>query len=115
MPLYLIRARQTPETWQRMIDNPEDRRIVSKQNEHVHDGKFHGMWYGFGDYDVYALIESPNNVAAAGFLAKQRAAGAFSEVSTVCLMSVDEMLQALERAKRIDYAPPGGVQTAPSS
>lgn len=106
--MYLVRARQTPETWQRLIDKPEDRRIVSTELEHVHDGKFHGMWYGFGEYDVYALIEASSNVAAAGFLAKQRAGGGFSEVNTVCLMTVDEMLEALHRAQGIEYWPPGG-------
>lgn len=34
----------------------------------VYSGKFHGYWYAFGDYDVYALIEAPDNVAAATLL-----------------------------------------------
>jgi uncharacterized protein with GYD domain len=107
MPLYLVRGRQTAETWKRLIDNPEDRRIPSKERESAHDGRFHGYWYAFGDYDVYALIEASSNVAAAAFLARQRSSGGFTDVSTVCLLTVDEMLEALKRAKDIEYWPPG--------
>jgi uncharacterized protein with GYD domain len=107
MPLYLIRAKQTPETWSRLIENPEDRRVASSQGQGVYSGRFHGYWYAFGDYDVYALIEAPDNVAAATLLVRLAGSGGFSEVSTVALMSVDEMLEALRRAKDFDYAPPG--------
>lgn len=115
MALYLVCAKYTAETFKRLIENPEDRRIMSKEGEDVlsenkesGEGKFHGMWYGFGEYDVYALIEASNNVMAAAFLAKQRSAGGFTDVSTTPLMTVDEMLVALEKAKDIEYWPPGG-------
>lgn len=115
MPLYLVSARYTAETFRRLIANPEDRRIMSTEGESVlsedpasGDGKFHGMWYGFGDYDVYALIECSNNIMAAAFLAKQRSLAGFTDVKTVALMTVDEMLVALQRAKDIEYWPPGG-------
>jgi uncharacterized protein with GYD domain len=112
MPLFMVRAKYTAETFRRLIANPEDRRIVSKEKENVHDGKFHGMWYGFGDFDVYAIIEASSNVAAAAFLAKQRASGGFVDVSTVPLMTVDEMLEALKMAAEIEYWPPGAREVA---
>jgi uncharacterized protein with GYD domain len=108
MPLYLVQAKYSAETFKRLIINPEDRRIVSKEKEGVHDGKFHGMWYGFGEFDVYAIIEASSNVAAAAFLARQRSSGAFTDVRTVPLMTVDEMLEALKKAADIEYWPPGG-------
>jgi uncharacterized protein with GYD domain len=110
MPMYLVRARYTPETWERLIANPEDRRIISTEHEDVHDGKFHGMWYGFGDYDVYGMIESSSNASIAAFLAKQRSSGAFSEVSTVCLMTVDEMMEVLPKAQTVHYRAPGATE-----
>jgi uncharacterized protein with GYD domain len=109
--LFLIRAKQTPETWRRLVDNPEDRRKASTEGQGVYAGKFHGYWYAFGDYDIYALIEAPDNIAATTLLVKLAGSGAFSDVSTVPLLTVDEMLEALRRAKTVDYTPPGASAT----
>src|SRR5688500_7463020 len=47
MPLYLTRFRYTPETWARLINNPEDRRTAAQQYIEAVGGKLHGFWYAF--------------------------------------------------------------------
>jgi uncharacterized protein with GYD domain len=53
MPLYLTRFSYTPETWAKLIQNPEDRREAAKEYIEGVGGKLHGFWYAFGDYDGY--------------------------------------------------------------
>ena len=59
MSLYLTRFSYTPETWARLIDNPEDRRAVAQEYIESVGGKLHGFWYAFGDHDGYNLWEAP--------------------------------------------------------
>ena len=48
MPLYLTRFSYTPETWARLIQNPEDRRKAATAYIESVGGKLHGFWYAFG-------------------------------------------------------------------
>src|SRR6266540_4049132 len=61
MPLYLTRFRYTPETWARLIGNPEDRRKAAQSYIESVGGKLHGFWYAFGEHDGYNLWEAPDN------------------------------------------------------
>jgi uncharacterized protein with GYD domain len=51
MPLYLTRFSYTPETWAKLIKNPEDRRAAAQEYIEGVGGKLHGFWYAFGDHD----------------------------------------------------------------
>jgi uncharacterized protein with GYD domain len=51
MPLYLSRFSYTPETWTRLIRNPEDRRKAAQAYIESVGGKLHGFWYAFGTHD----------------------------------------------------------------
>ena len=96
MPLYLAKWSMTPEAWAKLIKEPEDRREAVGRLLEAAGGKLHGYWYAFGDHDGYALGEAPDNTAMA------------SALSTTVLVTVEEMLDALGRAQRIAYRPPGG-------
>jgi uncharacterized protein with GYD domain len=71
-------------------------------------GKLHGYWYAFGDHDGYVLGEAPDNTAMASALVTVAGSGAFGALSTTVLVTVEEMLDAVGRAQRIAYRPPGG-------
>ncbi len=62
MPLYLSRFRYIPETWARLIANPEDRRQAAESYIESVGGKLHGFWYAFGTHDGYNLWEAPDNI-----------------------------------------------------
>jgi uncharacterized protein with GYD domain len=51
MPLYLSRFSYTPETWAKLIGNPEDRRKAAQSYIESVGGKLHGFWYAFGTHD----------------------------------------------------------------
>jgi len=107
MPLYLSRFSYTPETWARLIGNPEDRRKAGKEYIESVGGSLHGFWYAFGEHDAYALWEAPDNVSMAAVALAIGAGGALSSNETTVLMTVEETLDALKKAAQVQYRPPG--------
>jgi uncharacterized protein with GYD domain len=106
MPMYLTRFSYTPETWAKLVKNPEDRRAAATQYIEAVGGKLHGFWYAFGDHDGYNLWEAPDNASMATAIAIG-AGGALSSFQTTVLLTVEETLAALEKASSIKYRPPG--------
>jgi uncharacterized protein with GYD domain len=106
MALYLSKFSYTPETWARMIKNPEDRRQAAQAYIESVGGKMHGFWYAFGSHDGYNLWEAPNNVSMAAAALAITGGGALSSFETTVLMSVEETLEALRMAEAIAYRPP---------
>ena len=107
MPMYLTRFSYTPETWAKLVDNPEDRRAAAKQYIESVGGKLHGFWYAFGEHDGYNLWEAPDNVSMAAAAIAIGAGGALSSIQTTALLTVEETVAALQRASSIAYRPPG--------
>jgi uncharacterized protein with GYD domain len=107
MSLYLMRFSYTPETWSRLIQNPEDRRDAARAYIEQVGGNLQHFWYGFGEYDAYAVLEAPDNISMSGFVLAIAAGGALAKVETTILMTVEETLQALATAKGISYRRPG--------
>src|SRR5215207_687426 len=107
MPLYLTRFSYTPETWAKLVKNPEDRRAAAQQYIESVGGKLHGFWYAFGEHDAYNLWEAPDNVSMAATAIAISAGGALSSIETTPLMTVEETLAALKKASPIKYRPPG--------
>jgi len=107
MPMYLTRFSYSPETWARLAEHPEDRREAARAYIESVGGKLHGFWYAFGEYDGYNLWEAPDNVAMAAVAAAIGGGGALSKFETTPLLTVEEAMEALGRAKRIGYRPPG--------
>jgi len=107
MPLYLSRFSYTPETWARLIGNPEDRRKAAQSYIESVGGKLHGFWYAFGTHDGYNLWEAPDNVSMAAVALAISGGGALSSLETTVLLTVEETMDALRKAKQVQYRAPG--------
>ena len=107
MPLYLTRFSYTPQTWAKLIENPEDRRKAAETFIASVGGKLHGFWYAFGTHDGYNLWEAPDNVAMAAVAMAISGGGALSSLETTVLLTVDETMDALRKAKQVRYRAPG--------
>jgi uncharacterized protein with GYD domain len=105
--MYLTRFSYTPETWARLIENPEDRRAAAKAYIESVGGKLHGFWYAFGEHDGYNLWEAPDNVSMAAVAVAIGAGAALTSFETTVLLTVDETLAALDKARSVKYRPPG--------
>src|SRR4026209_1341140 len=79
---YLTRFSYTPETWARLMKNPEDRRLAARKYIESVGGKLHGFWYAFGSYDGYCIWEAPNNMSMAAVGLAITGGGALSKFET---------------------------------
>jgi uncharacterized protein with GYD domain len=107
MPLYLSRFNYTPETWARLIANPEDRRNAAREYIESVGGKLHGFWYAFGAHDGFTLWEAPDNVSMAAVALAISGGGALSSLETTVLLTVDETIDALGKVEQVKYRAPG--------
>ena len=107
MALYLTRFSYMPETWARLIANHEDSREAAQSYIESVGGKLHGFWYAFGTHDGYNLWEAPDNVSMAAVALAISGGGALSSFETTVLMTVDETLDALRKAEKVQYQAPG--------
>jgi len=107
MPLYLSKFNYTPETWARLIANPEDRRKAAQSYIESVDGKLHGFWYAFGKDNGYTLWEAPDNVSMAAVALALSSGGALSALETTVLLTVEETMDALRIAEQVQYRAPG--------
>jgi uncharacterized protein with GYD domain len=107
MSFYLTHFSYTPETWARLTQNPEDRREAARAYIESVGGTLHGFWYAFGAYDGYCLWEAPDNISMAAVAIALSGGGALSKFETTPLLTVEETLEALDRAAAVAYRPPG--------
>src|SRR4051812_50114576 len=107
MPLYLSRFSYTPETWARLIRNPEDRRQAAQTYIESVGGRLHGFWYAFGSHDGINLWEAPDNVSMAAVAAALSSGGGVSSLGTTRLLTVDEGLGGPRLAAGGGYPAPG--------
>jgi uncharacterized protein with GYD domain len=106
MAHYLVQVSYTPEAWAAMVKNPQDRiAAVAPVVERV-GGRIVGGWLAFGDYDIVAICDMPDNVSAAAFSMAASAGGAIKAFKTTPLMSTSEATDAMRKAGGSGYAPP---------
>jgi uncharacterized protein with GYD domain len=106
MPMYLTRFSYTPETWKRLIANPEDRRKAATSYIESVGGTLHGFWYAYGSHDGVNLWEAPDNVSMAAAVLAIGSGGSVTDLETTVLMTVEETMEALRRAQGIGYRAP---------
>ena len=105
MPKYLIIANYTSEGVKGVLAAGGNARkaAVAAAAEAV-GGSLESFYFGFGGDDVYAVIDLPDNVAAAS-LAMQVGASGMVSTRTVVLLTPDEIDKAAKAPNA--YRPPG--------
>ena len=91
-----------------MIRNPQDRAAAVRPVVESLGGKLISLDYAFGDYDVVAIIEAPDNVTMAALAMAVGAGGALKDFKTTVLLSMEEAMEAMRKAAGAGYRPPGG-------
>ena len=106
MPKYLIQTAYTPESWANMTNTPQDRLEAVRPAIEGLGGKLESGYLAFGEYDLVAVVDFPDNVSAAAFSISVAAKGAVKAFKTTPLMTMDEAVAAMEKAGGSTYAPP---------
>ena len=109
MAYYLLTFGFTSETTKGLVQKPEDRRATAAEALEALGCKLHDYFFSFGKYDAVVIIEGPDNATAAAVSMLIGSSGAFSHVETTPLITMEEAVKAMKKAKKVtgSYRPPG--------
>ena len=108
MNYYLVQAAYEAETVANLIKNPQNRTDPVQKAVEKLGGSLVGFWFAFGDYDVVAINQLPDNVSAAALSMAIAAGGALKAYKTTPLMTAEEAMEAMKKAGKTGYKPPKG-------
>jgi uncharacterized protein with GYD domain len=103
MPHYLQQVAYSREGWEAVVANPQNRIEAVRPAVEKLGGKIESAWFSFGDYDIVVITEMPDNVSAAAMSMAFAAGGACKSVQTTPLISPEEAIQALKKARDCGY------------
>lgn len=106
MPYYLIQTAYTPDSWAKMIKNPQDRVEIVRPAIEGLGGRIDAAYISFGEYDFTTIVEFPDNVSAAAFSISVSAKGGVKSYKTTPLMTMAEAQNAMKIASGSTYEPP---------
>ncbi len=110
MALYALQTAYAPVGWAALLKDPQNRMEAVKPVVQRLGGSVVNGWLTFGDYDVLVICQLPDNVSATALSMAISAGGAVKSVKTTPLVTFDEGLEALKKAKDAGYtAPPSEV------
>ncbi len=106
MAHYALQAAYTPLGWAALLKDPQHRlEAITPVVERLGGTVVNG-WLMFGEYDLLVICELPDNVSAAALSMAISAGGAAKAVKIAPLMSFEDGLKAMAKARAAEYAPP---------
>jgi len=105
MPKYLLQVSYTAEGAKGLLkDGGSKRRSAARALVESLGGKLEALYYAFGDTDVFAIADMPDNVSAAAASLTIGASGALTTKVTV-LLTPEDIDAAVKKSG--SYTPPG--------
>ena len=101
MPLYLYEAAYTAESLAAQIKSPQDRLQVVAPALAAVGAKIVAAGYSFGECDVIAICEAPDDTAMAAVALAFGAGGALRAGKTTKLLTGEEWIKALGEAQKV--------------
>jgi uncharacterized protein with GYD domain len=109
MPKYAFMGGYTAEAWKGLIDSPESRKEAIERAVKVVNGTVDTIYWTFGEDDFLVICDLPDDTAAAATGVGVASSGRLRNMRTIKLITADEFINLLGRAKTIAgaYTPPG--------
>ena len=105
MPKYLVMGSYTADGVKGLMkDGGAKRKAAAEAAIKSVGGRMESFYFAFGDNDLYAVIDAPDNATLAGVALAINAAGA-ARLKTVVLLSPEDVDEALKKGAK--YTPPG--------
>ena len=103
---FLVLVSYTQRAWEILVRSPQNRiEIVRPVVENL-GGKIESGFLSLSDYEVVAIVQMPDNVSMAASSMAFMAQFAVKNVKTIPLMTWDEGIAAMRKAKQASYKPP---------
>ena len=106
MPVYMVQASYAPQSVASMVKTPQDRAAAIKPMIESMGGKLQDLWFCFGEYDIVAIAELPDNLTAAAMSMAIGSSGAMTSYRTTPLMTSADAKKAMEKAGGVGYKAP---------
>ena len=106
MPHYLIQGSYSAEGLSALISSRRPKRSDTEGNRR-RGGTVESLYFCFGDYDLVAIFETPDNVTMAALSMVAGASGAVTNIKTTVLIPITEGVEAARKAAGLTYRPPG--------
>jgi uncharacterized protein with GYD domain len=106
MAYYMLQTAYTPESLAYQIKTPQN--VVKRTGTVIGNlgGKLICTYYSFGEYDLVQIMELPGNSSAASVAIIAAAGRALKASKITPLMTVEEGLDAFDKAANAKYKPP---------
>ena len=106
MPKYMIQISINPQAHVSMLQNPQDRAVVTRPLFEALGGKLEQYFFEIGGSTAYIITEmsEPNDLAA--LCSAIQAGGAVTSIKASLIISSDEAVGIAEKAAKIAYQPP---------
>lgn len=99
MSLYMFQAKYSVDAFKAMLNKPQDRTEAGRKAVEAVGGKLHDLYFSFGEYDVVAIVEAPDDHAMGAAAMVLAASGAFSGGKTTKLVTAADAKSIMEKAK----------------
>ncbi len=106
MAVYMVQAAYTAEAWATMTKNPQDRSVAVSELAQKLGGRLIGLYFCFGEYDVVALTEMPDDNAALATSVAAVTPGHLKAIKTTKLFTVEETMEAMGKAGSLAFQGP---------
>jgi uncharacterized protein with GYD domain len=105
MPHYLLQVSYNTDGIAALVKEPQNR--IEKVTPAIEalGGRVECGYFAFGDADVVVVCEMPDNVSAAAFAMAVGAGGTVSSYRTTALLTPEEAVEAMSKAKDAGYKP----------
>lgn len=103
MPHYLVQVAYSPEGWEALVKEPQDRIEAVRPSVERLGGRINDAYFSFGDHDVVIIAELPDNVSAAAIAIAFAGGGACKAVHTTPLLTTAEAVEAMKKANQSGY------------
>ncbi len=107
MEFYLVQVSYQTKAWAALVRNPQNRLDIAGPVVKNLGGSIECAFMAFGDYDSIAILKMPDNVSAASLSMALLASGVFKAIKTTPLMTWEDGVEAMRKAKKAAYQPPG--------
>ena len=106
MPFYLVQVNYKTKAWAALVRNPQNRLEIAGPVVENLGGTIVCAYMTFGDFDSIAILKMPDNVSAASLSMALLASGVFERIKTTPLMTWENGVEAMKKAKKVAYQPP---------
>ncbi len=108
MPFFLHQWLYKDPEIRAMVTQPQDREEIVRLATEAFDGKLHGFYLCFGEYDGVGISEFPDNKTALACMMSIVGQGGLATIRTTPLITTEESKEAMLLAHSVisPYQPP---------